>query len=162
MKADAQSQVQGEVDSQGNQRYFVPSELDDMTWKELFKDLEWELEIDITGEQKDVQGALMTLGTALQTVVNPGYQNNPDAKLIINKILTLTGTVSPLELSQMNQPSQQAPANKVSESLSYKDAPPDVQRQIEAQAGLKPSQGSPVAPNSGAGVGTGINKNTTQ
>jgi hypothetical protein len=161
MKTDAQSQVQGEVDSQGNQRYFVPSELDDMTWKELFKDLEWELEIDITGEQKDVQGALMTLGTALQTVVNPGYQNNPDAKLIINKILNLTGTVSPLELSQMNQPSQQAPANKVSESLSYKDAPPDVQRQIEAQAGLQPSQGNPVAPNGGM-VGTGNNKVATQ
>lgn len=29
---------------------------------------------------------------------------------------------------------------KVSESLSYKDAPPDVQRQIEKQAGLQPSK----------------------
>ena len=31
------------------------------------------------------------------------------------------------------------------ESLNYKDAPPDIQRQIEAQAGLQPSQ-NPVMP----------------
>lgn len=34
----------------------------------------------------------------------------------------------------------QQPTQKVSESLSYKDAPPDVQAQIEQQAGLQPSQ----------------------
>jgi hypothetical protein len=38
------------------------------------------------------------------------------------------------EASKAGQPT------KVSESLNYKDAPEDVRRQIEAQAGLKPSQ----------------------
>jgi len=42
------------------------------------------------------------------------------------------------------QPETKAPAapqeKKVSESLNYKDAPPDVRRQIEQQAGLTPSQ----------------------
>lgn len=32
------------------------------------------------------------------------------------------------------------PADKMIESINYKDAPPDVQRQMEAQAGLTPSQ----------------------
>lgn len=35
------------------------------------------------------------------------------------------------------------PAKQPSESLNYKDAPPDIKRQIEAQAGLNPSQQPP-------------------
>lgn len=42
------------------------------------------------------------------------------------------------------QDGQPSPMQKVSESLNYKDAPPDVQRQIEMQAGLQPSQIQPV------------------
>lgn len=37
-------------------------------------------------------------------------------------------------------PQPQDTGNKVKETLTYKDAPPDIQRQIEAQAGLVPSQ----------------------
>lgn len=41
--------------------------------------------------------------------------------------------------NQQDQKSPQQP-KAPSESLNYKDAPPDIQRQIEAQAGLQPSQ----------------------
>ena len=45
---------------------------------------------------------------------------------------------------QLEAPPEAAPAapqqRQVSESLNYKDAPPDVRRQIEAQAGLSPSR----------------------
>lgn len=41
---------------------------------------------------------------------------------------------------------QPDPKQRVAESLNYKDAPPDVQRQIEMQAGLQPSQIQPVDP----------------
>jgi hypothetical protein len=41
---------------------------------------------------------------------------------------------APMELPQL------PPLRPVTESLNYKDAPPDVRRQIEAQAGLKPSE----------------------
>ena len=45
------------------------------------------------------------------------------------------------QVQQLQNPQPQpTPPNKVSESLSYRDAPPDVQRQIEQQAGLQPSQ----------------------
>ena len=119
--------VKAELDAQGNQRFFKPDELTDMTWKELFKDLEWQLEVDITGEQKDNQADMATLSTVFQTVAsNPMVLNDPKAQLLFNKILTKTGTVSPMELQQMN--SQPAPT--------------------------QPTQ--PVAPQGGAGVGAGM------
>lgn len=40
-------------------------------------------------------------------------------------------------LEEMNQP--KGPPQKVSESLSYKDAPPSIRRQIEQQAGMQPA-----------------------
>ena len=46
-----------------------------------------------------------------------------------------------LEAPQPETKAQAPPQEKkVSESLNYKDAPPDVRRQIEQQAGLTPSQ----------------------
>lgn len=45
------------------------------------------------------------------------------------------------------QQQPQAPQAKIYESLAYKDAPEDIKRQIEAQAGLQPSQLPPVIPN---------------
>lgn len=44
------------------------------------------------------------------------------------------------KLGQAHAAGLRAPGQSVKESLSYKDAPPDIQRQIEQQAGLVPSQ----------------------
>ncbi len=83
----------------GNQRFIKPSEVDSKTWAEVFKDMEMELEIDVTGEVRDVQGALATLTTVLQTVAgNPQALLDPNFKMIFNKIIMLAGGVSPLEL----------------------------------------------------------------
>jgi hypothetical protein len=50
------------------------------------------------------------------------------------------------KLQQELQAAKQPQPKQVSESLSYKDAPEDIKRQIEIQAGLQPSQGvSPAA-----------------
>lgn len=132
-------QVKGEVSQQGNQRFFNPGEIN---WTEVFKDLEWDLEVDITGEQKDTQAVMETLNTALKFIstATPEQMNDPNWKLVWNKILEQTSVISPLEIVSIPPTPPQNPINKVSESMSYKDAPPDVQRQIEAQAGLQPSQ----------------------
>ena len=107
-----QAQIRQEISTQGNQRFFVPSDIEDTTWKTLLKGIEWELEVDITGESSDKNTVLQTLGIALQTVANPLYANNPQAQLIVSKILLSTGEVSPLELSTMPapQPMPQMPA----------------------------------------------------
>lgn len=58
------------------------------------------------------------------------------------------------EIAAMTKP--QPP--KINESLNYKDAPPDIQRQIEGAAGMTPSQTNvPVQDNTGTGQPNGYN-----
>jgi len=106
---DAEQAVQDGLNQLGSQRFFTPSDIDGTTWKEALKDLEWDLEVDISGESMDKQVVLTTLNTALATVANPNFSNNPQAQLIISKILTASGVVSPIEMASLpTQP--QAPA----------------------------------------------------
>lgn len=99
--------VQEQLKQYGNTRFFKPSELEEKTWKEQFKDMEWDLEIDITGEPRRTAEAMATLNTALQVAANPGFVQNKTAQTIVGKILELTGTMSALELASMQnqQPS---------------------------------------------------------
>lgn len=98
--------IKEELGQNGSQRFFAPSDIKGKTWKNALKDLEWELEIDITGEQKDKNMILTTLNTTLGVIANPQYANNPRAQLIVDKILTETGAISPIELSTLPQQTQ--------------------------------------------------------
>ena len=123
----AQMGVQQNLDQMGNQRFLKPSDIDETTWKEALKDLEWELDIDITGENKDKQSAMATLTTVLQTIANPATAavlQTPEGKIVFSKILELSGTVSPLEISQMPkaqpmaQPAQPMQVNQPSPTMA--------------------------------------------
>jgi hypothetical protein len=101
--------MQGQLDDMGNERYFVPSEDKNVNWKDVFKDLEWEVECDITGEASDKQAVLATLNTAFSTLAQlNGQPLSPEAKLVFNKILTETGVISPIELPHEQQMQPQA------------------------------------------------------
>ncbi|MCK6462872.1 MAG: hypothetical protein L6Q29_03600 [Candidatus Pacebacteria bacterium] len=96
-QAEIENQVRSELSPLGNQRFFTP---EDITWNEALKNLEWEAEVNITNENKDKQAALTTLSTILQSIAsNPAILQDPNAKLIFNKILNTVGNVSPIELS---------------------------------------------------------------
>ena len=102
--------IKGELSQMGNQRFIKPSDIDGTTWKAVLKDIQWELSYNITGENKDIQGSLATLNTLLQIIANPATAQviqTPEGKLIVNKILSLTGEVSPVELSQLQKPTAQ-------------------------------------------------------
>lgn len=104
-------EVQGEL--QGNRRSISPSEIKDKTWKEVFKDLEWKVDIDVTGEGKDFEGNSETFKSILGFLANlQGRPMTPQEQLIFNKMLINTRIVSPLELSftKSNQQPQQTPA----------------------------------------------------
>jgi hypothetical protein len=89
----------------GNQRFLAPSDVSTKTWAEAFKDLEWEVEVEVTGETSDKAAVLTTLTTVLQTVVaNPQMLQDPNAKMLFNKILEQTGVVSPVEINEAAQP----------------------------------------------------------
>lgn len=91
------SSLQEGLNQTGATRFLKVDEIGEKTWADLLKDIEWELEIDITGEQRDTQGAMETLNTLYTNLIqNPAEADT--AKLVRNKILELTGVVSPLEI----------------------------------------------------------------
>jgi hypothetical protein len=104
--------VKSELSALGNQRFIKPSEISSKTWKEAFKDLEWEVECEISGESTDKQAVMDTLTTLYGDIVRvTGNPNDPNAKLVYNKILSETQVVSPLELSTADaQPQPLTPA----------------------------------------------------
>ncbi len=114
--------VQAEQDNMGNVRFFKPSDISQKTWDEIFKDLEWEIEVDVTGEASDTTAILETLNTALQVMASPGFAQNPQAQMIVNKILLETGKVSPLEIS--TTPSPTAPPTAPAAPAPSSSAPP--------------------------------------
>lgn len=97
------------MQSFGDTRPLKPSEISSKTWKEIFKDLEWDLEYDISGESRDTQLVADNLIKVLQYMTaKQGQPMSAEEKLVFNKILGVTSSVSPLELSQVESQSQPA------------------------------------------------------
>ncbi|MCK4884286.1 MAG: hypothetical protein KAS30_05415, partial [Candidatus Diapherotrites archaeon] len=92
--------VESELSEMGNMRSFVPSEMSDKDWNDYFDGFVWDSEVDVTGEASNTQAHMTTLTTVLQTIAtNPAVLTDPNAKMIFNKILSMTGAVSPIEMS---------------------------------------------------------------
>ena len=102
MTQQAASQVTQGLESSGGQRFFAPDEVD---WVKEFKDFDWNsIEVDVTGESVD-RDAVTTLNTLLATIGrNPAILQDPNMRLIVNKILMRTGEVSPVELTSQTSP----------------------------------------------------------
>lgn len=91
--------LENALSDQGNVRYFKPD--DGLSWKEQFKDLEWELEVDTTGENVD-KDAVTTLNTILNFFAKKnGQPLSPEEKFALDKLYMQSGTVSPLEISSI-------------------------------------------------------------
>lgn len=105
----AQQGIKQELAPLGSKRFFKPDEISTVQWSEVFKDMEWTIDVSVTKENKDSNSVMATLSTALQAVVNPAYANNPQAQLIVSKILSATGAISPLEIASIPTPQPVAP-----------------------------------------------------
>lgn len=102
--------LQSELKMAGNTRTFKPSEISTKTWRELFKDLEWDIEINITGEASNDNETLTTLTTILQIIGNnPESLKNPTFATLFNKAVSLTGAISPIEIEQTLQEGETLP-----------------------------------------------------
>lgn len=100
--ANKQQSIQNDLNKLGNQRFFKPSEISSKTWKDVLKDFEWTVEVEITNENNDKQVVYETLFNLLQTVANPNTATvlqTPTGKMLFNKILNETGKVSPIEFT---------------------------------------------------------------
>lgn len=96
-KQTAEQGVMNEMKPLGNQRFFKPDEIETKTWKTVLKDLEWDVDVEVTNEGKDKQATLATLTSTLQQLASLGDIQN--ARLVLSKILEETGIFSPMELS---------------------------------------------------------------
>lgn len=97
--------IQSQLAELGSTRFLSP---DDITWKEVVKDLEWKLDVMITNEAIDKMAVYQTYNTMLQTIAqNPMVLQDPNAKMLFNKMLLLGGT-NPIELKPAPAPT--APA----------------------------------------------------
>lgn len=99
MATEAQG-IQSQLSVFGNQRFIRPSEISSVTWKKALKDFEWEVEVEVTNESVDKEAVMTTLSTVMQTVAqNPGVLQDPNMRMLFNKILEETGKLSPIELN---------------------------------------------------------------
>ena len=108
-----ETQLKNNLSTLGNQRFFKPSEISEKTWEAQFKDMESELEIDVTGEGTNTKEDMATLTTILEVIADPVKRQvlqTPEGKFIFNQIMSKAGTVSPLQLSTLNSASAVAPA----------------------------------------------------
>ena len=114
-KVKEEQEVSEGLASQGNIRPIKPElEGKDITWKEVFKDLEWNIEMGITNENSDKQALLTSLSSTLQTIASfAGRPMTSEERLVFNKIMKEAGVVSPIELSALTQAPQvpQQPVN---------------------------------------------------
>jgi len=97
--AAEQQNVKAGLEQMGNQRFIAPSEIPSKTWKQVMKNFEWNVDVDVTGEGKDREAALTTLNTVFQTIA--GMQGRPmtdEEKYVFNQILETVGTLSAVEL----------------------------------------------------------------
>lgn len=102
-----------EMTSMGNERFFKPSEIN---WKKEFEDLEEDVSVDVTNENVDPD-AMVTLNTLLKFIASKqGQPMSDDERIVFNKILMKSGTVSPVELPGKKSqplPSQPLPTTSV-------------------------------------------------
>ncbi len=97
--------VEQENEQLGGMRFIVPSEADkNKTWADYFDDLDWNaIEVNITGEYEDKSSTLQTLNSLYQIM---SAQQDPRAEKILEKIMDISGVLSPLELRAGVAPQQ--------------------------------------------------------
>jgi len=99
-KDELMSVIEEETNEAGVIRAMKPSENENETWADYFKDFDMDaIEIDITGESRDKQSIITTLDSILQRVMaNPQALQDPNIKKILSKILDEVDGLSPLHL----------------------------------------------------------------
>jgi hypothetical protein len=103
--------------------------------------------INISGDSKDKQQILDSLSGILKEYnANPSLAQDAVATKLFMEIVELSNSgISPVSImaaineqaQKVAQQQKNAPQNKVSESINFKDLPPDGQVQMAEQAGLK-------------------------
>lgn len=98
---ETEAEVTSSLKALGSQRFFAPDDISEKTWAETLDGMEWDLDIDITGESRNSRDELTTLNTMLQVVMNPAFEQSKKAQAIVGRILENTGAMSPVEYASI-------------------------------------------------------------
>lgn len=110
------------------------------------KDIPMDVDVDIANKQKDLSAMTDKITAIMKEIVAaPQILDDPRMARLFNQILEASG-FSPIDFTEKPPPAQQQ--NKVSESINFKDLPPEGQVQMAGQAGLKISPPQPQLPQS--------------
>jgi len=105
-----QGQVKDMLMEQGSQRFIKPSEIEDTTWNDIFKEIEYTSNVEITNEASNKAERLATLTELLQTIAkSPQILQDPNGKLFFNKILEESSVISPIQFQYSQAQPPQAP-----------------------------------------------------
>lgn len=109
-----QNQVVNTLKEQGDQRFLKPSDVSDETWNDLFKDLEYKVNVEISNEQSNKAERLATITELLQTVAKaPQMLQDPNGRMLFNKALEESAVVSPLQFNYANPLQNQTQTNPI-------------------------------------------------
>lgn len=113
-------QLMAMTEMEGTRRIIRPSDNENKTWKEYFGDFEFDIEVDITGENRDKQATLLSLDTLLQRMSADQQAFSPeDRRKVMNKIIDEIGTdvFSPLQLKGIPQQGAVEPMQRAVEPM---------------------------------------------
>jgi hypothetical protein len=111
------------------------------------KDAPIDVEVDIANKQKDLTAITKEIMPLFQQIIaNPGVLQDPNNAKIFNMIIEYSG-LDPIDFYQ--PPATEAPTagGKITESINYKDLPPEAQSQLLAKVGITAKPAAPVESN---------------
>lgn len=109
-----QAQVKSELNQMGSDRFIKPSEITTKTWKDVIGEFEGDVIYEITGENRDKQAVMATLSNVFATLgENPMILQDPNVRLLFDKILQETDAISPMELAEVKSQPQPMPIQPV-------------------------------------------------
>lgn len=125
--------------------------------KDFFKNLDYEVSLEITGEGKNVQQWLNNLNQVLLLIKDPMALQNPLQKRLIYKMLSAMGmSFSELENAEaeitqdiMDNMIKMGVKRQVRENIDYKDLEPQYRQPALGMAGINAPQQQPGQPQGG-------------
>lgn len=133
--------------------------------KNYYKKVKAKVTFNITGEQQDKRAVSEVLNNIMKIyVANPQMISDPVLTEIFMKIVEVSGAgINPVKLisalqarAAEAQKSKENTGSKVSESMNFKDLPPEGKVQMAAQAGIKINPPAPEIPDNAAAALGGL------
>lgn len=109
-----------------------------------FKGLPLAVKVSVAGKSKDLAGMVDKLTNVFRTIIaNPYILKAPPIAALFNKIIEAAG-LDPIDLSTLDIP--RIPAMRVTETVAFKDLPPEAQKEMISTLGYDQNGNASDAP----------------